>query len=187
MFIVFLLALASTITAPPPPPPAHSIVGGIPVASIANYAFLAQITVNGKHWCAGSFVSRTHLVTAAYPLFVTQYSHCSQGPIENRRVHAGRFNLSVPASQESSPALRVESMVIHPDYDWPFGKHQAPRNDIAVWTVDTDGIEVSTIDLSVDDAGVTSARTLGWGATHQGGASSSVCNTIVTNSDSPAG
>lgn len=60
------------------------IVGGN-VTSIHEYPWLVSMTKKGMFYCAGSVISRKHVLTAA---------HCLEGYISSKHTHIPKFFIS---------------------------------------------------------------------------------------------
>ncbi|GAA4961570.1 hypothetical protein GCM10023225_01490 [Kineococcus glutinatus] len=144
---------------PRPLDPPPGIVGGTTAATGAYPWFVSVQTAGGFHFCGGTLVSSTRVVTAA---------HCVDGGTTpaNLRVKIGGNVLSNTTDGEYR---NVSAIAIHPS--WNAGTF---ANDVAVLTLSTASTKRWTRLAGPGDptgAGQT-VRAIGHGATSEGGAGS---------------
>ena len=147
---------------------ASAIVGGKPVNPPFKYPWLVSLENGDFHFCGGSLLDATTVVTAA---------HCSQRSVSSRlKVLAHRHDLRASASAEKGLEFKVTKITVHPKYD---DNNQA--NDVAIWKVklvsgDANLINANLIELD-DGSFAKDNSTLvvsGWGTTSAGGSASKI-------------
>jgi secreted trypsin-like serine protease len=98
----------------------NNIVGGYEVTPNFKYPWIATMHNFGQHFCGGTLINPTTLVTAA---------HCSIGLwFSWLTVTVHRHNLRVNYKQEGAVNFRVKRIIVHPDYD-----QKTQANDVAIW------------------------------------------------------
>ncbi|KAF3048346.1 hypothetical protein E8E12_011711 [Didymella heteroderae] len=129
-----------------------AIVGGVPAVA-GDFPFIISLQKNGAHFCGGSLLDSTTVLTAA---------HCADGQTTSGlTVRAGSLNRN--SGGVTSP---VASLNIHPGYD-----ADIVDKDVAILKLRTPIAESSTIKYATlaaagsDPAANTVARTAGWGTT----------------------
>ncbi|KAM0734246.1 Chymotrypsin-1 [Formica fusca] len=101
----------------------EAIVGGTP-AALGEFPWQCSLNLNGQHFCGGSIISSTKILTAA---------HCLHGsvkpPYNNFRILCGTIDPT------RGQFYAVQSIRVHPNY--MDGARYAWANDIAVITLKT--------------------------------------------------
>jgi len=158
------VALASAITVvaalpKPTAPPAKEfdklIVGGEPAAA-GDFPYIVSLQQGGSHFCGGSLLDATTVVTAA---------HCSTGTSPGSvSVVAGTLTWSSPGVEAG-----VSDIIIHPSYS-----SSSLDNDIAIWKlsepIEGSGITYASLPSAGSDPAAGSDLTVaGWGTTTEGG------------------
>ncbi|KAL1800399.1 hypothetical protein ACET3X_000741 [Alternaria dauci] len=160
---IFAIALPALVLAAPTPQdpdytfpedaPADSIVGGT-TASAGEFPFIVSIQRSGAHFCGGSLLDSTTVLTAA---------HCSvstaTGAISGLRVRAGSLNIN-----SGGVLSAVSSITIHPSY-----RTTGEDFDVAVWKLSSPisaggNIGYATLPAAGSDPAAGSTSTVaGWG------------------------
>ncbi|KAF3052402.1 hypothetical protein E8E11_011617 [Didymella keratinophila] len=154
-FVIGLAAL-SVVTAAPvaqwDETNVPAIVGGVPAVA-GDFPFIVSLQKNGAHFCGGSLLDSSTVLTAA---------HCADGQTTSGlTIRAGSLNRN--SGGVTSP---VASLNIHPQYD-----ANIINKDVAILKLRTPIPESSTVKYATlaaagsDPAANTIARTAGWGAT----------------------
>ncbi|KAJ4984206.1 trypsin A chain (extracellular trypsin protease) [Stagonosporopsis vannaccii] len=162
--LVLGLAALSAVSASPVPQwddtNAPQIVGGVPAVA-GDFPFIVSMQINGQHFCGGSLLDSTTVLTAA---------HCVEGQTASRvTVRAGSLNRSSGGVVSAAASLNA-----HPQYN-----NRIIDKDVAIIKLRTPIATSSTIRYATlaaagsDPAANTVARVAGWGAT-QNTAQSSV-------------
>jgi hypothetical protein len=127
------------------------IVGGQPVKS-GSYEWMVSLQDGGDHYCGGSLISPTYVLTAA---------HCLYGYPKPEAVKIGLDRLS-----GKGITRKVRRVILHPDYD---GDSPA---DIAVMELSESVDNVAPVALSSGgkgEAAGTTVKVIGWGLMKEGG------------------
>lgn len=128
-------------------------------AEAFRYQWMANINLDGRHYCGGVFLSPSALITAA---------HCSDNPRGAYAVEFHRHNISAPAAGEAAQSSRVADIVVHPAY-----RGKTAPNDIAVWKLASpiqgpfETVQLDAADRSAKEGLAVVA--LGWGKSSPGG------------------
>jgi len=122
------------------------IVGGTEVVTL-KYPFAASIQYADSHYCGGTVIDATHVLTAA---------HCRVAPGD--RVVVGKLRLSAPGGETRT----VTRSLIAGDYD-----SQTNANDWSVLTLDAPVSVVPANVGAVPQSGTVTA--IGWGVLQEGG------------------
>ncbi|CAK9821368.1 Clotting factor G beta subunit [Anthophora retusa] len=131
------------------------IVGGN-MTSVYEYPWIVSMSKQGTFYCAGSLITRRHILTAA---------HCLEG-FEKRNIKLVLADSDRPNIDKSAIIRRIKSVIIHEDFHtYTF------NNDIAIIEmdrpVDVNGIVRTAClpeDKAIDYTGAT-ATVVGWGRT----------------------
>ncbi|CAN9119264.1 unnamed protein product [Alternaria alternata] len=170
---IIAIALPALVLAAPTPQdpdyefpedaPADDIVGGT-TASAGEFPFIVSLQRSGSHFCGGSLLDSTTVITAA---------HCSLssviGSVSGLRVRAGSLNKS-----SGGTLVGVSSVTVHPSY-----RSSGQDFDVAIWKLSTAVPTSSTIGYATlpasgsDPAAGSTATVAGWGALTEGGSSPS--------------
>ncbi|XP_072747982.1 soluble guanylate cyclase 89Db [Anoplolepis gracilipes] len=135
------------------------IVGGN-VTSIYDYPWLVSMTRLGKFYCAGSVISRKHILTAA---------HCLRG-FDIKTIKLVLMNSDRPSISNNAIVRRIKSATIHENFNaYSF------NNDIAIIEMD-EPVSVNGVvrtaclpeDRNIDYTGAI-ATAVGWGQTDEKG------------------
>lgn len=126
--------------------PAQAIVGGQDATTA--YSFMASVqTPDGEHFCGGSLIDRSWVLTAA---------HC----VVNDQPADVRVRVGSLSSTEGGAVSDVEQIIVHSQYEPETNKH-----DIAVLRLTTP-IDAPTVKLATTRPAVDQpARLIGWGCT----------------------
>ncbi|KAJ4349119.1 hypothetical protein N0V95_004861 [Ascochyta clinopodiicola] len=161
-FIIGLAALSMVSAAPVAQwddTDAPAIVGGVPAVA-GDFPFIVSLQKNGAHFCGGSLLDSTTVLTAA---------HCADGQTTSGlTVRAGSLNRN-----SGGVTSQVSSLNVHPSFD-----PDVLSNDVAVLKLRTAIPTSSTIKYATlaaagsDPAANTVARVAGWGTTSSSGSSS---------------
>nr|XP_034171026.1 coagulation factor X-like [Osmia lignaria] len=131
------------------------IVGGN-VTNISEYPWIVSFSKQGTFYCAGSLITRRHVLTAA---------HCLEG-FETRSIKIILADSDRPNVDKNAIIRRIKSVAIHEDFHtYTF------NNDIAIVELDRP-VDLSGIvrtaclpeDKAIDYTGAT-ATVIGWGRT----------------------
>ncbi|KAH7024912.1 trypsin-like serine protease [Microdochium trichocladiopsis] len=138
---------------------ASPIVGGT-TAKEGAFPFLVSLSNNGKHFCGGSLLNATTVLTAA---------HCSvYQSTANARVRAGTLDWT-----SGGVEVGVSSILVNRNYGMA-----SKNNDIALWYLDAPietsaDIAYATLPAAGSDPEVGTMVTIaGWGATASGNTTS---------------
>lgn len=128
-------------------PRKEQIVGGEP-ATDGEFPYIVSLQQSGSHFCGGSLIDSTTVVTAA---------HCSDVSAGSVTVRGGTLSWS-----SGGVTSGVSSIVVHPDYS-----ASTTNNDVAVWKLseplEGSGIEyVSLPSQGSDPSANTSVTVAGW-------------------------
>lgn len=164
--MISILLLASSIAAAAVSFMPIDIVGGVPVSPAFKYPWLVSLE-SSYHFCGGSLLDATTIVTAA---------HCSDQDLAGLTVVAHRQNLDVAIEAEEGLVFSVTKITIHPNYD-----SKLMANDVAVWTVSLlsgDATKIPSGVVTLDDgsfSGDDQDLTIsGWGTTTSSGSPSMI-------------
>ncbi|XP_017791571.1 PREDICTED: trypsin 3A1-like [Habropoda laboriosa] len=131
------------------------IVGGN-MTSVYEYPWIVSMTKQGAFYCAGSLITRRHVLTAA---------HCMEG-FDKKNIKLVLADSDRPRVDKNSITRRIKSVIMHED----FHKYTF-NNDIAILEmdrpVDVNGIVRTAClpeDKAIDYTGAT-ATVVGWGRT----------------------
>nr|ABU49589.1 cocoonase [Bombyx mandarina] len=145
----------------------EKIVGGeeISINKVPYQAYLLLQKGNEYFQCGGSIISKRHILTAA---------HCIEG-ISKVTVRIGSSN-----SNKGGTVYTAKSKVAHPKYN-----SKTKNNDFAIVTVNKDmaidGKTTKIITLAKEGSSVPDKTKLlvsGWGATSEGGSSSTTLRAV---------
>merc|ERR1712142_849630 len=87
--------------------PHHKIVGGIKAVKGA-YPYQISLRFYGRHWCGGTIVDKTTIISAA---------HCFGGPASSYSIVAGEHSISDGADC-TEQHIEVKEILIHPSYGY---------------------------------------------------------------------
>ncbi|KAG9258829.1 trypsin-like cysteine/serine peptidase domain-containing protein [Emericellopsis atlantica] len=154
------LSTFTGVSAVPVPQTLQEIVGGEPAAQ-GEFPYIVSLQRSGSHSCGGALLNADTVVTAA---------HCSVN------VNVGILSVTAGTNTWSSGGTEVgvSSIAVHPQYD-----DSSLDNDVAIWKLSQpidagSGIGYVSLPSSGSDPAAGSSTTIaGWGATREGGASSS--------------
>jgi len=150
----------------------HRIVGGTP-AAVNEFPYQVSIRYNGGHFCGGSIITSTTILTAAHCL--TSFA----GRATGLTIKAG--GLSRTTTESTQQIRSVSKLTSHASYS-----ASTQSNDIAILTLSSPLIFDSSVKAiilaaagSEQTAGTYDVAT-GWGTTSEGGtASGSLLKVIV--------
>ncbi|UGS36169.1 trypsin-like serine protease [Capillimicrobium parvum] len=141
-------------------PPAGSIVGGTTAPTGAYPFFVSVQTSGGSHFCGGTLVSSTRVLTAA---------HCVDGTVTaaGLRVVIGANQLSAPTPQ--GEIRNVSAIAINPAWN-----ATTFENDVAILTLSSASTKAWSRLAGPGDptAAGDTVRAIGHGATSEGGSGS---------------
>jgi trypsin len=147
------------------------IVGGTD-ATPGEFPFVVSLqTLSGFHFCGGSVLDATHVLTAA---------HCV---VDGTTPSSLRAVVGQHLASAGGQAMAVSAINVHPEYN-------GGDNDIAVLTLaaaidmsnPTDGYTPAAIARNTDaanEAAGTSSTVIGWGALSEGGSSPDVLQKVT--------
>ena len=144
------------------------IVGGVP-SPLGAFPHQVSFSRGGSHYCGGSIISPTFIVTAA---------HCCGGDATAFSIRAGLNNVVNPESGFQD--IKVDQVIIHPKYDDP-----TIYNDICLLRLSNQLIlstENRTAAIRLPQQGYTAAGDAvvsGWGTTSYGGTLSDVLMNVT--------
>jgi hypothetical protein len=142
------------------PPPLGSIVGGTTAPTGAYPFFVSVQTSGGSHFCGGTLVSSTRVLTAA---------HCVDGGVTaaGLRVVIGANKLSAPTPQ--GEIRNVSAIAINPAWN-----ATTFENDVAILTLSSASTKAWSRLAGAGDptAAGNTVRAIGHGATSEGGSGS---------------
>ena len=145
------------------------IVGGVVVDPPFKYPWIVSLSFLDNHYCGGSVIDSTHILTAAHCVIDPMY------PMEFISVQVHRHDLTASPTDEGAQIRGVAKMVVHPNF---FRTRIGPANDIAVWTLDSPLNSVAPIALDRNgldyDDDETEARIMGWGTIYSNGPASTL-------------
>ncbi|CAL8117606.1 unnamed protein product [Orchesella dallaii] len=145
--------------------PAHKIVGG-EIASIKDYPWTVGLTRGGRPYCGGSLINNYYVATA---------SHCVDGQTASRiSVVVGEQDYNSASDGARPVRIAVSQIIMHERYN-----NKNIDNDIALLRL-AKPVQLGGTNIPVclpasnqnDFTGET-ATVAGWGATSQGGSTSS--------------
>jgi secreted trypsin-like serine protease len=119
-----------------------------------SYPFIVSLQGNGRHFCGGSLLDSTTVLTAA---------HCTDiVPTNQITVNVRRHDLRLQSSQEGGQTIRITRQTRHPQYN-----PQTILNDVAVWKL-ASPVSVQASYVTLDNGQFASqvnlpAETIGWG------------------------
>jgi trypsin len=150
------------------------IVNGTEVSEF-KYGFMASIQEHDEHFCGGSIINPTTLLTAA---------HCSVGitAFKNYTVRAHRHNLTKTDFEEKGVVFEVLNVTVHPDYN---DTDADTNHDVAIWklrAIQGNILTLNTHKVALDD-GKNSVpgqmlNGIGWGLTSENGTVSDVLQEV---------
>jgi len=155
--LVLSLAALSAVSANPIPQwegdiRIPSIVGGVP-ATAGDFPFIVSFQKNGQHFCGGSLLDSTTVLTAA---------HCVDGQsLSGLTVRAGTLTRNA-----GGVTAAVSELHVHPNYD-----ENTQDSDLGILKLATPIPESSTVKYATlaaagsDPVGNTTATVAGWGNT----------------------
>jgi trypsin len=133
---------------------AKQIVGGT-AAAAGEFPYIVSLSRSGSHFCGGSLIDSTTVVTAA---------HCSTGVTASSvRVRAGSLQWASGGTQ-----VGVSRITYHPSFS-----SSTLNNDVAVWKLSTAIPASSTVGYvtlpaqSYDPASGSTTTVAGWGVTSE--------------------
>jgi secreted trypsin-like serine protease len=135
----------------------NSIVGGTEVNPKFKYPWLTSLQSRGSHFCGGTLLNPTTVVTAA---------HCSlDTSASSVNVFVHRHDLR--SSDEGGFQFTVSKIIVHPQFD-----ADKMANDVAIWKVKLVGQNATALPLAsikLDTGSYSKADTkltvAGWGTT----------------------
>ncbi|KAI9291061.1 trypsin-like serine protease, partial [Neoconidiobolus thromboides FSU 785] len=149
MFPLLFLLLINYITSQ------HRIVNG-DVAKPFSYTFIVSIQEQGSHFCGGSLLDSSTILTAA---------HCKPENLNNITVHIHRFDLSKTDNEESGFSSEVQQIINHEEYD-----EENVVNDISIWKLKKEistEVEYQSVLLPdnkiQEDSKIKNLTVIGWG------------------------
>ena len=158
LLLALLVPVLATGALVAPTPTASAIVGGTDAAR-GEFPFMASIQSRGSSGsegqiCGGSVVGKRWILTAA---------HCTVFKPRQVQVVVGRTDLTEKGGQ----VLRVDRMLVHPDYD------DTGSSDVALWhttrRITTPRIALAAPGDDVLEAAGTVLTVAGWGVEQSGG------------------
>lgn len=134
------------------------IVGGVE-ATPGEYPFMASLQKSGRHFCGGSLVAKSWILTAA---------HCvKSASASSLTVKLGLHKTSDTRGVEK---FGVKKIITHPDYSsW------SSTHDYALLKLDGESrlepiqLNERELDIAAEESDAQTSTTAGWGTTSQGG------------------
>ncbi|UAJ80107.1 serine protease [Leifsonia sp. ZF2019] len=133
------------------------IVGGTG-APEGQFPFMASIQMNGQHFCGGTLITPTTVMTAA---------HCAKDVDPAKlKVVVGRTVLSDASHGEER---EVSGILVHPRFDWDLTKKSG--YDLALLKLDRPVTDIQPVTLPTEGTDAfllpgTTATVIGWGNTN---------------------
>jgi len=155
--LIISLLLAFGIELEGAPQDFSNRIAGGSLAVEGEFPFIASIQLARRHFCSGFIYNERWILTTA---------SCASGYLPNQlQVVVGVISLITPSSEQQ--IIQVSSIVIHDKYD-----SVTKMNDIALISLIRPVVYGSAVQAiiydEVDDT-ITTAVTMGWGATTGGG------------------
>lgn len=171
MILNLLLLAAQVYTSPFSVADGSKIIGGIKAEG--KYPWLLSLQYDQGHFCGGTLLNSTILVTAG---------HCSiDWQLSRLNVYGNINNILTDISADTALQFKVEKIVLHPKYN-----KENLQYDVAVWKirlVNGDQSRIPAVDMVLDDglAGLanTTLRVAGWGKMADGNLSNDMLETRV--------